>query len=38
MKYIGNISKAGSLNQLKNDLAWLAVEVTAQDILDERGQ
>jgi hypothetical protein len=38
MQYIGNISKAGSLAQLKNDLAWLAVEVNAQDLLDERGQ
>ena len=38
MQYIGNISKAGSLDQLKNDLAWLAVEVNAQDLLDERGQ
>jgi hypothetical protein len=36
MKYIGNISKAGSLSQLLNDLVWLAVEVRAQDILDER--
>ena len=36
MKYIGNISKAGSITQLKNDLVWLAVEVNAQDILDER--
>lgn len=36
MKYIGNISKAGSLSQLLNDLVWLAVEVRARDILDER--
>jgi hypothetical protein len=38
MQYIGNISKAGSLDQLKNDLAWLAVEVNAQDLVDERSQ
>ena len=36
LKYISNISKAGSITQLKNDLVWLAVESNAQDLLDER--